>query len=135
MKHCFKTMYIPLIGKPFNMEKMPENMELVIKTVAVTLFINPNHVCSDIQRNDVVEARQISIAIIKQLWPTTTLKHIGKKFFRNHTTVIYSIQQCEDRKTTCSVYREKFNCSLRRVNEALTENDIMANQQNPTTSF
>lgn len=58
------------------------------------------------RQRDVVHARQLAIYLAKQLTPRS-LPQIGRRFHRDHTTVLHAIRQVEKRLAASEMAREE----------------------------
>lgn len=69
-------------------------LERIIFEVSKQFGVSRHDILSDRKPNDVVFARQVAMHLSKKLTPHT-LPAIGRKFNRDHTTVLHSVNKIE----------------------------------------
>ncbi len=92
-------------------------VEKIIQEVARTYGVDSADIISKKQDAATVEVRQMAMHIVRELTGMST-NAIGKEFGgRNHTTVLYSLQQFEDKLKTRSDIRDKVKNIIKNINE------------------
>lgn len=77
-----------------DMEPAPKiyEVEEIIGRVAFLMNISYDDILGDLRHRHVVEARHIAIFLIRETYPRMALTKLGKIFNRDHSTVIYALQ-------------------------------------------
>lgn len=82
----------------------PNEASMITKTVFDKLGVDLIHRTGKARKHEQVEARQISMYLIK-LKTRASLKNIGRHFNRDHSTVIHSIETVQDLMQTNRYYK------------------------------
>ena len=114
---CFPGSFelVTVTSKPMPLVTMDD----IIQDTCDILGVNDLALVGKTRIREVVEARQIAIYMAKKYLPKTALKRIGKRFNRDHSTVIYAISQYRDLTTTDNQYRNKANLVMQHLNKKL----------------
>jgi len=98
----------------FLIETKGEMSDHIIKTVAAVLNVPLANLFQKTRKREIVEARQISMSLIKQRTnlPVTA---IGRKFGQDHSTVLYAIDTVSDLCSSDKLFRRK----VERIEESL----------------
>ena len=92
-------------------------VEKIVQEVARTYGIDAEDIISKKQDAATVEIRQMAIYIVRELTSMST-NAIGKEFGgRNHTTILYSLNQFEDKLKTRSDVKEKVKNIIKNITE------------------
>ena len=98
-------------------QPQPVTVDRIINEVARTYGASPDDIRSKKQDANTVEMRQMSIYIVRELTGMST-NAIGQEFGgKNHTTILYSLSQFEDKLKNRSDLREKVNNIKKNVTE------------------
>lgn len=98
-------------------QPQPVTVDKIINEVARTYGASPDDIRSKKQDANTVEMRQMSIYIVRELTGMST-NAIGQEFGgKNHTTILYSLSQFEDKLKNRSDLREKVNNIKKNVTE------------------
>lgn len=98
-------------------QPQPVTVDKIIREVARTYGASPDDIRSKKQDANTVEMRQMSIYIVRELTGMST-NAIGQEFGgKNHTTILYSLSQFEDKLKNRSDLREKVNNIKKNVTE------------------
>ena len=98
-------------------QPQPVTVDRIINEVARTYGASPDDIRSKKQDANTVEMRQMSIYIVRELTGMST-NAIGQEFGgKNHTTILYSLSQFEDKLKNRSDLREKVNNITKNVTE------------------
>ncbi len=88
-------------------QPQPVTVDKIVQEVARTFGVSSNDIFSKRQDAATVEMRQMAMYLVRELTAMST-NAIGKEFGgKNHTTVLYSISQFEDKLKTRSDLRKK----------------------------
>lgn len=124
MKYCFTSAYNadPLNFSSVNRhnrEPKSEDYYLnnIIDIVCKEHGITELQLKSASRKREISDARFKAVALIKMFVPKITLKRLAVKFNRDHSTIIYSINQFNDLMDTDRV----FNKATTRILSALDE--------------
>ena len=111
----FKSTCTGLISIPNNIKKVykpvlkPEEnpiFDLVIRLVCEKLKVNREDVLSRSRKADFVGARTIIFYILCK-YGDSTLKEIGRMFGKDHSTIIYARDTCQDYMDINKKYKRK----------------------------
>ncbi|MBQ7596105.1 MAG: chromosomal replication initiator protein DnaA [Clostridia bacterium] len=92
-------------------------VEKIVQEVARTYGVDAADIISKKQDAATVEVRQMAMHIVRELTSMST-NAIGKEFGgRNHTTVLYSLQQFDDKLKTRSDIRDKVKNIIKNITE------------------
>ncbi len=95
----------------------PITVDKIIQEVARTYGVSSSDIRSKRQDATTVEMRQMSIYIVRELTGMST-NAIGKEFGgKNHTTILYSLSQFEDKLKSRSDLRDKVRIITKNVQE------------------
>lgn len=98
-------------------QPQPVTVDRIIQEVARTYGASPSDIRSKKQDAGTVEMRQVSIYVVRELTGMST-NAIGQEFGgRNHTTILYSLSQFEDKLKKRSDLREKVNNIIKNVTD------------------
>ncbi len=98
-------------------QPQPVTVDRIIQEVARTYGASPSDIRSKKQDAGTVEMRQVSIYVVRELTGMST-NAIGQEFGgRNHTTILYSLSQFEDKLKKRSDLREKVNNIMKNVTD------------------
>ena len=98
-------------------QPQPVTVDRIIREVARTYGVSAEDIRSKKQDANTVEMRQMSIYIVRELTGMST-NAIGQEFGgKNHTTILYSLSQFEDKLKNRSDLREKVNNITKNVTE------------------
>ncbi len=91
----------------------PKNMitaEMIMDVVCGVLSVNKEDLKGLSRKREITEARQIYCSLARK-YTKKSLGFIGNTVNRDHSTVISSIEVCEDLKGNNAAFREKYNSS------------------------
>ncbi len=98
-------------------QPQPITVERIVQEVARTYGVSAQDILSKRQDSATVEMRQMSIYIVRELTGMST-NSIGKEFGgKNHTTILYSLEQFEGKLKNRSDLREKVKNITKNVQE------------------
>ena len=98
-------------------QPQPITVDVIVQEVARTYGVSAADIRSKRQDAGTVEMRQMSIYIVRELTGMST-NAIGKEFGgKNHTTILYSLSQFEDKLKSRSDLREKVRNIMKNVQE------------------
>lgn len=98
-------------------QPQPVTVNKIIQEVSRTYGVSPSDIRSKRQDANTVEMRQMSIYIVRELTGMST-NAIGKEFGgKNHTTILYSLSQFEDKLKTRSDLKEKVQSVIKNVTD------------------
>ena len=98
-------------------QPQPITVDVIVQEVARTYGVSAADIRSKRQDAGTVEMRQMSIYIVRELTGMST-NAIGKEFGgKNHTTILYSLSQFEDKLKSRSDLREKVKNIMKNVQE------------------
>ena len=98
-------------------QPQPITVERIVAEVARTYGVAADDIFAKRQDANTVEMRQMSMYLIRELTSMST-NAIGKEFGgKNHTTVLYSISQFEDKLKSRSDLREKAESIKKNVSD------------------
>ena len=98
-------------------QPQPITVDKIVQEVARTYGVSADDIRSKRQDAGTVEMRQMSIYLVRELTGMST-NAIGKAFGgKNHTTVLYSISQFEDKLKSRSDLREKVESIKKNVSD------------------
>lgn len=98
-------------------QPQPVTVDRIIQEVARTYGASASDIRSKKQDSGTVEMRQVSIYVVRELTGMST-NAIGQEFGgRNHTTILYSLSQFEDKLKKRSDLREKVNNIMKNVTD------------------
>lgn len=98
-------------------QPQPITVEKIVQEVARTYGVSSEDILSKRQDANTVEMRQMSMYLVRELTSMST-NAIGKEFGgKNHTTVLYSISQFEDKLKNRSDLREKTDNIKKNVSD------------------
>ncbi|MCQ2479933.1 MAG: chromosomal replication initiator protein DnaA, partial [Clostridia bacterium] len=98
-------------------QPQPITVERIVQEVARTYGVSSQDILSKRQDAATVEMRQMSIYIVRELTGMST-NSIGKEFGgKNHTTILYSLEQFEGKLKNRSDLREKVKNITKNVQE------------------
>ena len=98
-------------------QPQPITVDKIVQEVARTYGVSADDIRSKRQDAGTVEMRQMSIYLVRELTGMST-NAIGKAFGgKNHTTVLYSISQFEDKLKGRSDLREKVESIKKNVSD------------------
>lgn len=88
----------------------PNTPSRIINGICEYLHLTKDQLLSQSRKRELVEARQIAMAFIRFTNPKVSLKEIGTMFGdRDHSTVIYSVQNYEALYKRDKRFRSKVN--------------------------
>jgi chromosomal replication initiator protein len=88
----------------------------IISTVIKDRGVTMDVITGKSRKRIAVEARQLAMYLIKDQYPSVSLKHIGNLFGdRDHTTVIYSIRTINDLVDTDPKMMETLKTLKRKI--------------------
>lgn len=97
-------------------QPIPVIMDKIISEVARTYGTTAENILSKKRDESTAKARQISMYIIREI-TSESLDNIGKKFGKDHSTVSYSIEQCQKAIETNPSTRATVNSIINNINE------------------
>ena len=97
-------------------QPIPVIMDKIISEVARTYGTTTENILSKKRDESTAKARQISMYIIREI-TSESLDNIGKKFGKDHSTVSYSIEQCQKAIETNPSTRATVNSIINNINE------------------
>jgi chromosomal replication initiator protein len=117
MKYCTPIEYgvqsisclFPVPGHKCKSKKPTVTMELITETVCTELGIEIEDLLGQSRKRDFADARKVAMHIIRAFLPKLTLKSTGKYFNgRDHSTVLYATDICEELIATDKVFKKRY---------------------------
>ena len=99
-------------------QPVPITVERIITEVARTMNVNPEDIRSNKQSAPISRARQMAAYVVRTI-TNLPMKSIGEEFGgRDHTTIVYAIQQVEKKMEKDPAFRNMVNDIVKNISES-----------------
>ena len=99
-------------------QPVPITVERIITEVARTMNVNPEDIRSNKQSSPISKARQMAAYVVRTI-TNLPMKSIGEEFGgRDHTTIVYAIQQVEKKMDKDPTFRNMVNDIIKNISDS-----------------
>lgn len=99
-------------------QPVPITVERIITEVARTMNVNPDDIRSNKQSSPISKARQMAAYVVRTI-TNLPMKSIGEEFGgRDHTTIVYAIQQVEKKMDKDPAFRNMVNDIIKNISDS-----------------
>ena len=99
-------------------QPVPITVERIITEVARTMNVSPEDIRSNKQSAPISRARQMAAYVVRNI-TNLPMKSIGEEFGgRDHTTIVYAIQQVEKKMEKDPAFRNMVNDIIKNISES-----------------
>ena len=107
------------IVKDVTTDSLPVSVvvEKLLSIVSETYGVSLDDMKSSSRAQNISQARNVAMYVMKKVIPNITLKEIGDYFNKNHATVIHSVKRIEESVEKDQIFKNTVNNIIREVRE------------------